>query len=165
MRVLARHPGGHAMRPFCPVVAVATIFAGGGMSSDGRGVGSWNFPTADVRPVIATSGDRARHVRGVAFRTRDERRAEEALNLELRFPPMTAGPAVTFSITHRRSQAGRGAAFRMRIIEYASVDRVTASWRGQRFGRMRTSTPRRASSPRQSSITRTDSGCTAVRLT
>jgi len=80
------------MRPFCPVVAVATIFAGGGMSSDGRGVGSWNFPTADVRPVIATSGDRARHVRGVAFRTRDERRAEEALNLELRFPPMTAGP-------------------------------------------------------------------------
>jgi len=83
MRVLARHPGGHAMRPFCPVVAVATIFAGGGMSSDGRGVGSWNFPTADVRPVIATSGDRARHVRGVAFRTRDERRAEEALNLSV----------------------------------------------------------------------------------
>lgn len=44
------------MRRFCQVVAVATIFAGGGMSPDGRGGRSWNFPTADVRPVIALLG-------------------------------------------------------------------------------------------------------------
>lgn len=47
------------MRRFCQVVAVATIFAGGGMSSDGRHVGSWKFPTADVRPVIVLFGGTA----------------------------------------------------------------------------------------------------------
>ena len=44
------------MKRFCQVVAVATIFAGGGMSPDGRGGRSWNVPTADVRPVIALLG-------------------------------------------------------------------------------------------------------------
>lgn len=44
------------MKRFCQVVAIATIFAGGSISSEARGVGSWNSLAADARPAIALLG-------------------------------------------------------------------------------------------------------------
>ena len=44
------------MRRFCQAVAVATIVAGGGVSSDARAVVARHLPEADVRPFVALLG-------------------------------------------------------------------------------------------------------------